>query len=396
VGNVLTTNGAGILSWASGPAAGTIASGTLGNIALYNATGTMIADSASINVKTVQITIAEPSAGGRVYTIPDTLANSSFVMTAADQTIGGDKRFTGDIILAQSVGNPSTAGVIYTNGSKAPENRFISNPGARNTFIGENSGNPAGGFYAVAIGANAGTSLQSGNDTTVIGAQAGHAITTGASNTLLGYQAGYKVTTGANNIMIGANAGSFYSGAESNNIAIGNLGTTGESNTIRLGDTANALATCFIAGIAGISPTASTATVVINALGQLGSATPSSIRYKKDIAPMGIDSEKILALEPVTFVYKNDATSTKQYGVIAEQAYQVCPEMVVLDAEGIPDAIQMPSNFTWLMLNEIQKTHKAIDAQYATIAALQTQFVECDGVIAALESRIAKVEQAHI
>ena len=395
VGNVLTTNGAGTLSWASGAAAGTIASGTLGNLAIYSAdpTGLMIADSASINAKTVQITIAEPSAGGRVYTIPDTLANSSFVMTAADQIIGGDKRFTGDIILEKSVGNPSTAGVIYTSGSKTSDtNRFISNPGTFNTFIGESSGNLGiSGSNNVGIGYRAGTAITTGNNNTLIGAFNGSDITTGDNNTLFGYLLGYALTTGTDNIMIGHN-GSGING--SRKIIIGTAAPGfATSNEIKLGNTQTK---CFIAGIAGASPTLPTANVIINSSKQLGSATPSSIRYKKDITPMGVDSEKILALEPVAFVYKNDATSTKQYGVIAEQAYQVCPEMVVLYDEGQPDAIQMPSNFTWLLLNEIQKNHKLAAQQQAIIDALQKRFVEYKGTIAALEARLSTLEGAHI
>jgi len=210
---------------------------------------------------------------------------------------------------------------------------------------------------------------------------------------LFGYSAGSALVAGTDNIFIGANAELDLVNTVYNNIIIGYDLLSNASNYIKLGDTQTK---CFIAGIAGASPTTPTATVVINALGQLGSATPSSIRYKKDITPMGVDSEKILALEPVAFVYKDDVTSTKQYGVIAEQAYQVFPEMVVLDDEGQPDAIQMPSNFTWLLLNEIQKNHKLAAQQQAIITVLQTRFVEYKGTIAALQARLSTLEGAHI
>ena len=94
---------------------------------------------------------------------------------------------------------------------------------------------------------------------------------------------------------------------------------------------------------------------------------------------MGIKSEKILNLQPVTFTYKNDITDAIRYGVIAEQAYQVYPEMVKLDDQGRPDSVSVPMEMTWMMLNEIQKNHKAIEVQQATIAALEARLSTLEG-----------------
>src|SRR5262249_51044592 len=87
----------------------------------------------------------------------------------------------------------------------------------------------------------------------------------------------------------------------------------------------------FIAGI--VTADVNGATVEIDANGQLGIKT-SSARYKRDIAPMGASSEKLLALPPVTFAYKDDAQGVTRYGLIAEEVATVYPELVTRVASG--------------------------------------------------------------
>jgi hypothetical protein len=118
----------------------------------------------------------------------------------------------------------------------------------------------------------------------------------------------------------------------SNNIDIGNEGLAGESKKIRIGTQGTHNGT-FIAGIAGVPATGSQ--VVINLNGQLGVAT-SSARFKKAVKPMNKASEAILALEPVTFHYKEeiDPDNIPQFGLIAEQVEKVNPDLVARDDQG--------------------------------------------------------------
>jgi hypothetical protein len=93
------------------------------------------------------------------------------------------------------------------------------------------------------------------------------------NNVAVGYHSLLTIHTGSNNVGIGAFAGNDYGGAETNNILIGYnvLGTLGESNTIRIGNTSNT--SCYIQGIEGVT-VANTNLVTINtATGQLGSTT---------------------------------------------------------------------------------------------------------------------------
>ena len=118
----------------------------------------------------------------------------------------------------------------------------------------------------------------------------------------------------------------------SNNIDIGNQGVAAEVRTIRIGEQGNQIRT-FIAGISG-SPITGTS-VVVNATGRLGTV-PSSARFKEATKPMDRASEAILALQPVTFRYKQelDPDGIPQFGLIAEQVEKVNPDLVAHDEKG--------------------------------------------------------------
>jgi hypothetical protein len=117
----------------------------------------------------------------------------------------------------------------------------------------------------------------------------------------------------------------------------------------------------------------------VDSTGLIGSVAASSRRYKKNIESMDSASEKILNLRPVTFVYKNDQAEKTQCGLIAEEAYQAYPEIVSLNDKGQPEGICIPSELTWMMINEIQKNHRSIagiQAENACIRAELTQLKE--------------------
>ena len=78
------------------------------------------------------------------------------------------------------------------------------------------------------------------------------------------------------------------------------------------------------------SITGPTQTVLVNASGQLGTATASSAALKQDIAPIGDAADAILALRPVSYRYKPayaQAGNPLQYGLIAEQVAKQIPAL---------------------------------------------------------------------
>lgn len=278
---------------------------------------------------------------GTPLNIPNTIVERDNTGSFAAQIISGaDTVLTGNLILGNSIN--ANMGNIIKNGIS-----FIHNHGTNNTFIGANAGN----FATSGIGRNSG-----------LGADALSGITNGSNNIAIGYQAGQSLTTGNGNIYINANA------------ATGN-----ESGTIRIG---SSQAACFIAGITGIGVSGDAVVVDVN--GQLG-ITLSSERFKHNIQDMGSNSEAILRLRPVTFIYKNDATNTKQYGLIAEEVDAVFPAIVAKDENGIAYTVRYHL-LPILLLNELQKQHKIITEQQKTINEMEEYKVIIDNLKKGLEN----------
>ena len=75
---------------------------------------------------------------------------------------------------------------------------------------------------------------------------------------------------------------------------------------------------------------------------------------------MGDESDRLYKLRPVKFTLKEYQDKSKQFGLIAEEVYEVMPEIVVLDKEGLPQSVQY-HNLPALLLNEIQKLNKRIE-----------------------------------
>ena len=199
-------------------------------------------------------------------------------------------------------------------------------------------------------------------------------LTTGTRNTAIGFFALQDNSTGKNNIALGYAAGTFTTG--DNNIHIGNVGAQ-ESDTIRIGTAAGRnirefQSNAYIAGISGVTIAAGVP-VMIDADGHLGSTT-SSERFKDEVKPMDKASEAILALKPVTFIYKKelDPDGIPQFGLVAEQVEKVRPDLVARDKEGRPYTVRYEA-VNAMLLNEFLKEHKTVQEQGETIARLQKQ-----------------------
>lgn len=174
----------------------------------------------------------------------------------------GDNANKITINLNESIHLPSTladgsAGVLFLGATGGVGGfTFLHNYGTGNTFLGQDAGNLT-------------LTVLSATDNTGIGAFALNDLTTGAGNVSLGAASLTALTTGINNVALGASAGSNYTSSESNNIIIGNTGTTGESNTIRIGVEATQTQ-AFMAGVYNRSVGATNAQVFIDNTGKLG------------------------------------------------------------------------------------------------------------------------------
>ncbi len=208
-------------------------------------------------------------------------------------------------------------------------------------------------------------------------------MTSGSLNTAVGSGALFNAT-GINNIAIGVSAG-FALTTGSDNIDIGNsVGVAGDTQTIRIGG--GTQVHTFIAGIRGVTP-ANAVNVVIDPNGQLGVPT-SSRRHKFDIASMGIATEGLMRLRPVTFRYlAHGENAPLQYGLIAEEVAEVYPELVARNKEGEVDAV-MYQFLAPMLLNEVQKQHQVIEEQQSRLESQQSELDDLRSRLMALEARL--------
>lgn len=128
---------------------------------------------------------------------------------------------------------------------------------AGNTYIGSTIGSATAGFASssnTAIGNGIFTSITDGAQNVAVGVSALLSVTAGSTNTAVGASALSLIDTGANNTVLGFNAGGSLTGADSDNICIGDAGILGDSNTLRIGTTVGGttITSSFIGGIDGV------------------------------------------------------------------------------------------------------------------------------------------------
>jgi hypothetical protein len=175
----------------------------------------------------------------------------------------------------------------------------------------------------------------------------------GARNVGMGVSALRSNTGGNGNTALGYGAGQNLTGT--NNLDLANSGMSGESGTIRIGTDGNQTA-AFMAGISGSSITGPTQQVVVNAKGQLGTATASSAALKADIKPL-VSTASLLRLKPVSYRYKGQ--QGRQYGLIAEQVAKVLPGLVRFNRKGKATGVNY-DELPPLLLALAQREHGAL------------------------------------
>ena len=239
---------------------------------------------------------------------------------------------------------------IYSN-TTGVQNTAIGDDALFNNTIGQNN---------AAIGRLSLFHNTEGVANTATGTVALASSITGIGNTAIGYQALTNATNDGNTAL-GYRAG---------------LNVTTASNVISIGHlVANVSNSCFINNIRGaIGAMGDGIAVLIDSHGQLATS-PSSRRFKKEIKPMDKASDAILALKPVTFHYKSDATGTPQFGLIAEEVAKVNPDLVVRDANGEIYTVRYDA-VNAMLLNEFLKEHRRIEEQDKRLDQLTAQLKE--------------------
>lgn len=187
--------------------------------------------------------------------------------------------------------------------------------GSRNTFAGR-----AAGYSSGPLATNTGSS------NTFLGFDAGYANADGSNNVFLGSKAGYSNISGGSNVFVGASAG----------YSVGASDFT-MSNLLYIDN-------CYSGGLC-IEPLIAGSfelrlLQIDGSLTAVSLATPSDLRYKKDIRPLESSLDKVLQLRGVTYVWDQEKVpgsgykSGRQIGLIAQEVEKVLPELVHTDTRG--------------------------------------------------------------
>src|SRR5438270_186353 len=280
---------------------------------------------------------------------------------------GSNNTATGEAALLNNTASNNTA-----TGFQA---LFTNRTGTQNTAIGVGallnniaSNNTATGFQALS------SNKSNGQSNTANGAFALRNNTTGSNNIALGFQAGANLTTGGKNI------------------DIGNVGSAGEANIIRIGTEVSSpliSSATFIAHIYGQTVDgASGLPVFIDNSGHLGTMQ-SSARFKDDVKPMDSASEALLKLKPVTFRYKQevDSSGVPQFGLIAEQVEKVAPDLVIHDKQGKPYTVRYEA-VNAMLLNAFLKEHEKVSQEMRKEESLERAVAQQQQAIERLTSQV--------
>jgi len=206
-GQVLTTNGSGILTW-------TTSGGGGGGTSLTHPTTGSTFESGGYNVAmtgtdntAIGVTSGDSISSGTSNTFFGAKAGTAFTSGSQNVAIGSNA-----LLGATEKSNIVAIGFEAANGANighrtvcigSQAGRFISNDCVA---IGYNAGMSAGSFNNTLVGSEAGMILGSGNGNTFIGRSAGKDVTSGGSNTFIGNHSGSGCSTGIRNLVIASSS----------------------------------------------------------------------------------------------------------------------------------------------------------------------------------------------
>lgn len=253
-GQVLTTNGSGVVTWQPGGSGSGIT--------------TLAGDTGSATGSIVNV-IATAGCGSSVS------FDSSSNTLALNASDSNDNTFwglsSGSVTAINGPGNSGFGkqALQSLSGSVSTGNNNSAFGYASLALCITGTGNSGFGFTTLVN--------CTGSSNTAVGTAAGGTISSGNLNTIVGNNAFNSGTlTGSYNIGIGQNAGQNYTSSEASNILIGNQGTAAESNTLRIGTQGSGngqVNRAFVAGIVGVATSNSQMVTIDSITGQLGAAT---------------------------------------------------------------------------------------------------------------------------
>jgi hypothetical protein len=269
----------------------------------------------------------------------------------------------------------------------------LGSEGTSNTLYGYQAGlNLTSGFDNVLVGAFAGKFTTSGRSNAILGHSAGISNVSGYSNSYFGQSAGY-MAKGSANVFLGSDAG-FYNSAGHRNVFIGYQAGMDEpgsnllyiDNCVHYDPIPDACTKPFIKG-----NFYERWLKVDGRIEMVTVATPSDVRYKREIRALESSLDKVLQLQGVTYEWNREQVKGagfmdgKQIGLIAQAAEKVLPELVYTDEKGYKTLSY--DKLAPVLIEAIKEQQKEIDRQQTMVAQQQNAINEKD-------ARIAKLEKA--
>ncbi len=322
---------------------------------------------------------------------------------------------SGNIALPATV--DSTTGVIYKGVSTFIHDFTAPDTDGFNTFVGLSAGNLTmsgeGGQSSrnTAVGQSSFVSNTTGYNDVAIGSNALYTNNSGYKNTAIGAYSLYYLTSGYQNIANGEYSGAFLANGSSPNqtsnnsvylgynVMAGANGNTNEivigasaigngSNSITLGNTS--ITKTILRSKVGIGTTTPDRALVVSggtgvvltsldngagtayvcttlASGALSTSTsacnPSSRRLKNNIRDLETGLDDLMKLRPVSFTYKPEMLigEQNQVGFIAEEIFEIVPESVGFDKDGLPYNVDY-SKLTPILTKAVQELDEKVKA----------------------------------
>lgn len=302
--------------------------------------------------------VANPLEGLSVYN--NTTKSFDFFDGTSWQAIAGGVGATSLGALTNVVTSGTSGTVLQVTGSSVVLGDGATS-GSNNNDIAIGADAAVDGSNSMAIGVSAKAGV--GVNNVVMGRNTGSATSTGTSNVILGDFSAQNLTSGSNNTLVGRGiAGTLQSGngnsgvgngisfsattancaivglqsaSTAGNVAIlGSFSSSTASNVVVLGTDVDATVPDSIWIRPDVTPVSGTALHVLGS-GQVGPDS-SSLRFKQELGVATLSSEQVLRLQAKTYYLKKDPTKKPTFGLMAEEVYEIAPELVYLDQEGKP------------------------------------------------------------
>ena len=145
------------------------------------------------------------------------------------------------------------------------------------------------------------------------------------------------------------------------------VGTTGPARPLHVNGRAR---------VADIPPEASVGSVCFNAAGDLLQCGASSLRHKRDVAPLAGGLGVVTRLRPIAFTWRQGGA--RDVGLVAEEVARVAPQFAFGGGSGVVEGVRY-DRLPVLLINAVQEQQRQIEQLRREVAALRRRRARASG-----------------